>query len=142
MRAYDLVTDADMDLIREEELKMKGHRRVFDGAVGKYVLKAQMQQSAKQKMVAIRTERRRLNDLTLDKKVLRVRTEHVSGNKRKALLRKSEPEKAAMKDASKKRKEEALKKRLEPSFTKTLTLKQSVESNLELKKLDESYIRK
>jgi len=38
MRAYRAISDADLDTIRQEGLKMKVHRRVFDGSVGKYML--------------------------------------------------------------------------------------------------------
>jgi hypothetical protein len=68
MRAYQLIEDADLDRMREEELKMKGHRRVFDGVTAKYIMKAELQVTAAQKTHALRTERRRLLRL---KKVLR-----------------------------------------------------------------------
>jgi len=136
MRAYGAIEDADLDTIREEELKMKGHRRVFDGSIGKYMLKAQIQLTAQQKLMALRTERRRLSDLALQKKESRVKLEHISGEKRKALLSKTEDEKQSIKDSAIARKEVNKKKRLDPSYEKTLTLKESIEANEELQKLD------
>lgn len=137
MRAYQAITDADLDTIREEELKMKGHRRVFDGSVGKYMLQAQMQLTAEQKVMVLRTERRRLSDLRLVKKVDRVKSEHISGEKRKARLSKTDDEKQAIKDAAIARKDINKKKRLDPLHKQIITLKDSIEANEELEKLDE-----
>ena len=63
MRAYMKLGGNDLDLLREEELKMKGHRRVFDSVVGRFVLKAGLQQSAHDKLFALRTEKARLHQL-------------------------------------------------------------------------------
>lgn len=136
MRAYGAITDADLDTIREEELKMKGHRRVFDGSAGKYTLQAQMVQTADQKLMTIRTERRRLSDLALQKKESRVQSEHVSGEKRKARLSKPEDEKQAIKDSAIARKKVNIKKRSDPSYERTLTLKESIKTHEELQRLD------
>jgi len=100
------------------------------------MLKAQIQLTANQKLMALRTERRRLSDLALQKKESRVKLEHISGEKRKALLSKTEDEKQSIKDSAIARKEVNKKKRLDPSYEKTLTLKESIEANEELQKLD------
>jgi hypothetical protein len=63
MRAYMKLGGDDLDKLREEELKMKGHRRVFDGTVGRFILKAELKQSAMQKFFALRTECSRLHKL-------------------------------------------------------------------------------
>ena len=63
MKAYASLGNADLDSLREEELKMKGHRRVFDSVTGMFVMSAGLQQTTTQKKYALRTERRRLNAL-------------------------------------------------------------------------------
>ena len=48
MRAYMMLGSSDLDSLREEELKMKGHRRggrVFDGVTGRFVMEAGLKQS-------------------------------------------------------------------------------------------------
>ena len=60
MRAYYKLGSLDLDTLRKEELKMKGHRRVFDSVTGKFVFSAGLKQSEQAKKMALRTERRRL----------------------------------------------------------------------------------
>ena len=61
----------------------------------------------------------------------------ISGEKRKARLSKTDDEKQAIKDAAIARKDINKKKRLDPSHKQIITLKDSIEANEELKKLDE-----
>jgi len=72
----------------------------------------------------------------LQQKISRVKSEHVSGQKRKARLSKTGDEKQATKDAAKARKKVNMEKRSDPSYEKILTLKESIEANEELQKLD------
>lgn len=63
MRAYMKLGGTDLEDMRSEELKMKGHRRVFDSVTGLFIFKAGMQQSAQDRINALRTEKRRLHSL-------------------------------------------------------------------------------
>ena len=63
MRAYMKLGGTDLDELREEELKMKGHRRVFDSVTARFVLRAEMKLSAKGRVMALRTEKSRLGKL-------------------------------------------------------------------------------
>ena len=63
MNAYMKLGGTDLDLLRTEELKMKGHWRVFDSVAGRFVMKAGLQQTTKQRLDALCTEKARLNRL-------------------------------------------------------------------------------
>ena len=66
MKAYMVLGNTDLDTLREEELKMKGHRRVFDSVVGRFVIRAGLQQSARDQIniiYALRTEKARVHRL-------------------------------------------------------------------------------
>ena len=63
MKAYMVLGNTDLDTLREEELKMKGHRRVFDSVVGRFVMRAGLQQSARDRIYALRTEKARVHRL-------------------------------------------------------------------------------
>ena len=63
MRAYMRLGGTDLEDMRAEELKMKGHRRVFDSVTGNFILKAGMKQSTIDRICALRSEKRRLHSL-------------------------------------------------------------------------------
>ena len=134
MRAYQAIIDANLDSIREQELKFKGHRRVFDSVVGKYVLQAERVMTAREKVVVIRTEKRRLSQLSLENKLEIVKREDQSTNRKKYRDARPACVKEADKAASIKRKKEWQERKRDPSYKRQITLKESIKGNTQLKK--------
>ena len=56
-----LGTNADLDMLREESIKMKGHRRVFCTTSNSLIIKSGVELSTQQKLYARRTEVMRKN---------------------------------------------------------------------------------
>jgi len=84
MRAYMKLGGTDLDELREEELKMKGHRRVFDSVTARFIMRAGMKQSAQVRVMALRTEKCRLGKLAKIQFDERNELEWKSRSKRKA----------------------------------------------------------
>ena len=105
LRAYKLLAQQEVTLdgLKEEEIKMKGHRRVFDGADNLLKLKAGIELTVHQKMIAHRTAIARTNRADKAKFDARNEAEWKSRMKRKSANRQTAEKQCGVKAASKRR---------------------------------------
>jgi len=84
MRAYMKLGGTDLEDMRAEELKMKGHGRVFDSVTDMFILKSGVRLTVEKRINALRTEKRRLSTLAKAEYDKRNELEWRAQSKRKA----------------------------------------------------------
>ena len=84
MRAYMKLGGTDLEDMRAEELKMKGHRRVFDSVTDMFILQSGVRLTVEKRINALRTEKRRLSTLAKAEYDKRNELEWRAQSKRKA----------------------------------------------------------
>ena len=112
MQAYRMIgsDEASLQQLREEEIKMKGHRRVFDSSDGLLKLRSGIELTVKQKIQAHRTAVRRVNKVAKEKYQERCDQEWLSRVRRKQRASMTADQKEKSKVASKARKQKQLAK--------------------------------